>query len=146
MAGGRTPLSIFALSVVALAAVGVIVTAIDVVDRQTVEPASIVTPTEPVTASSSTTPPPSPPPPPPIPTVQPQPEIPSPVPVPPAPGTLAPGPGLAPAPAPQPQKTPERTAGQPPKQSQSPNSFQPSTHTAFPQETTDFLGPPGTNN
>jgi hypothetical protein len=130
------------VGVLGLAALGVVVSAITVVSRQPFGITGVVLPTRPVTVITTTAPPPPP-----------SSEVPIPPPVtrapavaPPAivPRTVEPSapPNPPPPPPPPPQK-PGTTRPLPTHSQQS--SVHPTTHKPFPQETTDFLGPPGTN-
>lgn len=118
-------------------AVGIAVSAVLVVSRESVGPTGAVIPTHPLPTTMTTAIPPSMAPSLPTPTQAPTHQSTSP------PTTLIPT-TVQPIPAPrttspQPSVTLSTTA--PP-----PKSVAPTTHRPFPQETTDFLGPPGTNN
>ena len=127
------------VSVLGAAAVGVVVSAITVVSRQPFGPTGVVLPTVPVTTTSAPPPPAS-----------------SAAPIPPpatrAPSVLPPSnpPSIAPTTvepsAPPPPPPPKPSATLPSSTLSQPSSVRPTTHRPFPQETTDFLGPPGTNN
>lgn len=128
------PVTVGMLGVVALA---VIFSAVTVVSREPFGTSGVVLPTRTVT---TTTAPPS----------APASQAPIPPPVTRAP-TVAP-PAIAPTnvqptvppPAPPPAPPKVATTRSLPTHSE-PSSVHPTTHRAFPQETTDFLGPPGTN-
>jgi hypothetical protein len=119
------------VSVLGVLAVGIVVSAITVVSREPFGPTGAVIPTRPLT--TTTAPPPA--------------SSAAPIPPPVTRTSSAAPPAIAPttvqtsAPAPpQPRTThPSSTRSQP-------SSARPTTHQPFPQETTDFLGPPGTNN
>jgi hypothetical protein len=108
----------------AIGAVCVVVSAVTVVSRLPFGDTGVILPTVPLTTSTTPTPPPSAAAPLPAPAIQ--------------------APSAAPPSAPPPPPT---TAATHPSTSRSePSSVHPSTHRPFPQETTDFPGPPGTNN
>ena len=122
------------VGVLAVVAVAVVVSGITVVSREPFGPTGVVLPTVPLTTTSAL-PPPS------------AASIPPPVTR--APSAVAPSipPSVAPT-------TIQSSAPPPPKPSATrsssarpaPSSVHPTSHRPFPQETTDFLGPPGTNN
>jgi hypothetical protein len=120
------------IGVVGVVAIGVVVSAITVVSREPFGPIGVVLPTRALTTA---------PPPPPI----------SAAPIPP-PVTRAPStapPAIAPTTvqpsAPPPPPAPKPSSSRPSSSPSAPTSAHPTTHRPFPQETTDFLGPPGTN-
>jgi len=124
------------VGVLGFVAVCVVVSAITVVSRQPFGDTGVVLPTVPVTTTTAPPPPPS-----------------SAAPIAP-PVTRAPSaapPAIAPttvetsAPPPPPPPPKPSTTHTSSTRSQ-PSSVHPTTHQPFPQETTDFLGPPGTNN
>lgn len=122
------------VGVLGLVAISIMVSAITVVSREPFGQTGVVLPTNPPT---TTTAPPSPP----IsaaPLPPPVTQAPSTAPPASAPSTVAP-----PAPSPPPPKT---STAHPSSSAPAPSSGHPTTHKAFPQETTDFPGPPGTNN
>jgi hypothetical protein len=123
------------VGVLGVLAMGVVVSAITVVSRLPFGPTGAVVPTLPVTTTTVPSPPPSSVAPiPPSATSAPSAVLPS------GPPTIAPTTGSAPPPPPKPSAThPSTTRSEP-------SSVHPTTHRPFPQETTDFLGPPGTNN
>ena len=121
------------------AAVCVVVSAITVVSRQPFGDTGVVLPTVPVTTTTAPPPPPS-----------------SAAPIPP-PATRTPSavkpsnlpaivPSRVPPSAPPPPPLPKPSSTHPSSTRSQPSSVHPTTHQPFPQETTDFLGPPGTNN
>jgi hypothetical protein len=123
--------TVIALSAVALAAVAIAVSADLVVSRQPVGPTGAVVPSIPVT----TTPPPQ------APTMAPSTtEAPSQAPA------IIPSVPVEPSTTPPPPKPRQTSEAPAPSTSSPPKSAAPTTHRPFPQETTDFLGPPGTNN
>ena len=120
------------VAVLGVVAVAVVVSAITVVSREPFGPTGAVIPTRPVTTTTAPPPPSS--------------AEPIPPPVTGAPSAAPPAIApttvqtSAPPPPPKPSIThPSSTRSQP-------SSARPTTHQPFPQETTDFLGPPGTNN
>ena len=124
------------VGVLGFVAVCVVVSAITVVSRQPFGDTGVVLPTVPVTTPTAPPPPPS-----------------SAAPIPP-PATRAPS-AAPPATYPRRQSTvpPSATAAASEAEHHpsvehpfGPSSVHPTTHQPFPQETTDFLGPPGTNN
>jgi len=122
------------VGVLGVVAVGVVVSAITIVSREPFGPTGAVIPTRPVTTPTAPPPPP-----------------PSTAPIPP-PVTRAPSaapPAIAPTTvetsAPPPPPPPPRPSTTHPSSTHS-TSAHATTHQPFPQETTDFLGPPGTNN
>ena len=130
------PVTVALLGIVAL---GLVVSAITVVSREPFGITGVVLPTRPVTVTTTTA---SPPPP--------SSEVPIPPPVTRAPAVaptaisptnVQPGPEPSPPPPPPARSSATRA---PPTHSQQ-SSVHPTTHRPFPQETTDFLGPPGTN-
>jgi hypothetical protein len=122
------------VSVLGVVAVGVVVSAITVVSREPFGPTGAVIPTRPITTTTVSPPPPS-----------------SGAPIPP-PATRAPSaapPAIVPTTVPTsapPPPPPKPSTTHPPSTRSEPSSAHPTTHQPFPQETTDFLGPPGTNN
>jgi hypothetical protein len=125
--------AVIALSAAGVLAVGIAMSAILVVSRERVSPAGAVIPTHSVAPSTTTGGPPTA-------------STSSPV------ATQAPSRAPANTPSatteptaapnvPPPPKPPAPRSTTPPP----PNSVQPTSHRAFPQETTDFPGPPGTN-
>ena len=126
------PLTVTVLVVVA---VGVVVSAITVASREPFGPTGAVIPTRPLTTTTAPPPPPS-----------------SAEPIPP-PATRAPSaapPAIVPTTvqtsAPPPPPPPKPSTTHPSSTRSAPSSAHPTTHQPFPNETTDFLGPPGTNN
>ncbi len=124
------------VGVLGVVAVGVVVSAITVVSREPFGPTGAVIPTRPVTSPTAPPPPPS--------SAEP---IPPPVTRAPsaAPSAIAPTTVETSAPPPAPPPPRPSTTHTSSTRSQ-PSSVHPTTHQPFPQETTDFLGPPGTNN
>jgi len=124
------------VGVLGFVAVCVVVSAITVVSRQPFGDTGVVLPTVPVTTTTAPPPPPS-----------------SAAPIPPpatgapsaAPSAIAPTTVETSAPPPPPPPPKPSTTHTSSTRSQ-PSSVHPTTHQPFPQETTDFLGPPGTNN
>jgi hypothetical protein len=111
-------------------AVGIAMSAILVVSRESVQPAGAVIPTQPATASTTANPPTA------------SASQPSPTQAPSrAPGTVPSTVAPSVTPSPKPPETTATHSSTPPP----PNSVHPTSHRAFPQETTDFPGPPGTN-
>ena len=121
------------VGVLGFVAVCVVVSAITVVSRQPFGDTGVVLPTVPVTITTAPPPPPSS-----------AATIPPPVTRAPsaAPSAIAPTTVETSAPPPPPPPRPSTTH---PSSTHS-TSAHPTTHQPFPQETTDFLGPPGTNN
>jgi hypothetical protein len=129
-----TVTAVVALGAIGLIAVGIAASAVLVVSREPVGPTGAVVPTRPVTTSAPTMAPTS------TPAIT---QVPSPA----APSTA---PAIVPAPVeptttPAPPRPRETTAAPAPSTSAPPKSARPTKHQPFPQETTDFLGPPGTN-
>jgi hypothetical protein len=122
------------VSVLGVVAVGVIASAITVVSRDPLGTTGVVLPTNPVT--TTTAPPPAP-----------SSAAPLPPPATRAPSTAPPAivPTTAQTSAP-PLPPPKPSTPHPSSTRSAPSSAHPTTHQPFPQETTDFLGPPGTNN
>jgi hypothetical protein len=124
----------FTIGVTGVVALFVVVSAITVVSKEPFGPMGVVLPTRPLTTTSAPPPVSEAPIPPPVtraPTVAP-PAI--------APTTAPPNPQPPPPPPP-----PKPSATRAPSTRSEPSSAHPTTHRPFPQETTDFLGPPGTN-
>jgi hypothetical protein len=134
--GGRWPwtswLGPLMITVLGVAAVGVVVSAVTVVSREPFGPTGAVIPTRPVTTTTAQPPPSS--------------AEPIPPPVTAAPSAAPPvtAPTTVQTSAPPPPPKPTTTASSSTRSQ--PSSARPTTHRPFPQETTDFLGPPGTNN
>jgi hypothetical protein len=134
----RAVSSVIALGVMSVVALGIVVSAVLVVSREQVGPTGAVVPTIPIT----TTPPPvapsttlsSP-----TPTQAPS-RVPSSTPPPVIITTTAQPSTTAPPPPPPPTSATRRPSTPAP-----PSSAHPTSHRPFPQETTDFPGPPGTN-
>ena len=125
------------VGVLGVVAVCVVVSAITVVSRQPFGDTGVVLPTVPVT--TATAPPPSP---------SSAAPIPSPARGPPRLRRRATYPSIVPptSPASAPPPPPKPSSTHPSSSRSAPSSVHPTTHQPFPQETTDFLGPPGTNN
>lgn len=124
-----------ALSAVGLSAVGVIVSAVLVVARTPADLTGAVVPIIPLTTTAASVPPPPP-------TAPGPTHAPSRIPATTPPEVI---PTVAPSPPPPPTKPAEPRPTRPPRTSAPPSSVHPTLHRAFPQETTDFPGPPGTN-
>jgi hypothetical protein len=141
-------LSAVAVGMLALVAIGALLSAITVVVRLPFADTGVVVPTTPLTTATTPPPPPNsaaPAPPPPSTPVAP-PATHAPTAAPPANSpAIAPSPA-APSPPPPPASKPRATRSSTPSTSRAaPSSVHPTTHRPFPQETTDFPGPPGTN-
>ena len=124
------------VGILGVVAVCVVVSAITVVSRQPFGDTGVVLPTVPVT--TATAPPPSP-----------SSAAPIPPPASRAPSAVPPSnlPAIVPSTVPPSAPPPPKPSSSHPSSSRSaPSSVHPTTHQPFPQETTDFLGPPGTNN
>src|SRR6478609_3322225 len=124
------------VSVLGVVAVCLAASAITVVTREPFGTAGVVLPTRPLTTMTAVPPPPSE-----APIPPPVARVPTGAPTAIAPTIVAPSapPSAPPPPPPKPSST--RRSSTPAK----PSSVHPTTHKPFPQETTDFLGPPGTN-
>jgi hypothetical protein len=120
------------LTVLGVAAVGVVISAITVVSREPFGPTGAVVPTHPVTTTTAQ---------PPASSAEP---IPPPVTAAPSAAPSATAPTTVQTSAPP--TPPKPTTTHPSSTRSQPSSARPTTHQPFPQETTDFLGPPGTNN
>jgi hypothetical protein len=122
--------AVIALSAIALVAVAIAVSADLVVSRQPVGPTGAVVPTIPVTTTPS----------PQAPTMAPT-----------TTEATSQGPAIIPSVPVEPSTTPAPPKPRQTSEAPAPSSSSPSksasatTHRPFPQETTDFLGPPGTN-
>ncbi|PXX13266.1 hypothetical protein [Mycolicibacterium moriokaense] len=121
------PITVTALGV---AAVVVVVSAITVVSREPFGPTGAVIPTRPIATTTAQPPASS--------------AEPAPPPVTAAPSTAPPA--IAPTTVQSSAPPAKPTTTQPSSTRPQPSSVHPTTHQPFPQETTDFLGPPGTNN
>jgi len=132
-----TVTAVIALGAIAVVAVGIAVSAVLVVSREPVGPTGAVVPTRPVTTAPPLAPSAAP-------TTSPAATQ--------APSREAPStaPAIVPTPV-EPSTTqappkPRATSAAPvPSASAPPKGARPTTHQPFPRETTDFLGPPGTN-
>jgi hypothetical protein len=143
LSSGRAPRPIssvlaeaIALTAVGMSAVGIIVSAVLVVARGPADLTGVVVPVIPITTTTAA---PVLPPPPtaPAPT-----QAPSRIPASTPPAIIT---TVAPSAPPPPAKPAEPRPTRPPRTSAPPSSVHPTLHRAFPQETTDFPGPPGTN-
>jgi hypothetical protein len=133
-----TVTAVIALGAMAVVAVGIAVSAVLVVSREPVGPTGAVVPTRPVTTTVAPLAPSTEPATSPAATRAPSPDVPGTAPV------IVPTP-VGPSTTQAPPKPRETSAAPVPSVSSPPKSARPTTHQPFPQETTDFLGPPGTN-
>jgi hypothetical protein len=123
------------VGVLGVVAISIVVSAINVVSRVPFGETGVVLPTRPPTTTTA-------PPTPPIsaaPIPPPVTRAPSAAPPAIAPSTVAPS-------VPPPPPPPKPSTARPSSSAPAPSNGHPTTHKAFPQETTDFPGPPGTNN
>jgi hypothetical protein len=122
------------VSALGVVAVGVVVSAITMVSREPFGPTGAVIPTRPLTTTTAPPPPSS--------------AEPTPPPATSAPAAAPPAivPTTVQTSAPPPPPPPKPSTPHPSSSRSAPSSAHPTTHQPFPQETTDFVGPPGTNN